>query len=145
MQISGFLDVWWSQSWLIPHEFLTKLLILDITLGLWTTHWCSCWHLLELWMPFNWILYWRKVWSNGTWCCKTEFISATEKQQPNEEAQKLYDIRKTTQQPLWKDCSTHTKLSTVVRIISIKTKYNILWDYFNNLQDCWRKQTLKKI
>ena len=39
-------------------------------------------------------------------------------------AQKFYDMLNATQRPLWIGCKSHTELSIVLRMMSIKFDYN---------------------
>ena len=44
---------------------------------------------------------------------------------PNVDAQRFYDMLHAAQKPLWSGCNDHTKLSIVVRLLSIKLEGNI--------------------
>ena len=54
-------------------------------------------------------------------------------EQPNVEAQAFYDILQATQRPLWDGCSNQTELSNVVRLMSIKSNYNMPENSFNEV------------
>ena len=46
-------------------------------------------------------------------------------EQPNASAQHFYDLLQAAQRPLWEGCTTHTELSVALKMLSIKTEYNI--------------------
>ena len=52
---------------------------------------------------------------------------------PNMEAQKFYDMLNATQCPLWMGCKSHTKLSIILRMMSIKFDYNTSQCYFDKI------------
>ena len=54
-------------------------------------------------------------------------------EQPNAEAQAFYDMLQTAQTPLWEGCSTQTELSNAVRLMSIKSDYNMPQNCMNEV------------
>ena len=61
-------------------------------------------------------------------------------EQPNEAAQKFFDLLKAAERPIWEGCSTHTELSLAVRMLSLKTQYNIPRECFDQFA-CLIKET----
>ena len=45
----------------------------------------------------------------------------------------FYNMVQTAQQPLYDGCSTHSELSATVRLLSIKSDYNMSQNYFNEI------------
>ncbi|KAI0504324.1 hypothetical protein KFK09_015276 [Dendrobium nobile] len=52
---------------------------------------------------------------------------------PNAETQKFFELLHSAQKPIWEGCSTHSELSIAVRMLSIKTEYNIPRECFNDV------------
>ncbi|KAI0494048.1 hypothetical protein KFK09_024179 [Dendrobium nobile] len=55
------------------------------------------------------------------------------KEPPNAETQKFFELLHSAQKPIWEGCSTHSELSIAVRMLSIKTEYNIPRECFNDV------------
>ena len=55
------------------------------------------------------------------------------KEPSNLNAWECYNMLVFMQQPLYKDCSSQTILFSIVRLLSIKSNYNILEQYFNKV------------
>lgn len=49
----------------------------------------------------------------------------------NKEPQKFYDWLNAEKQPLMQGNTNYFELSLAIRILSIKDKYNMSWEYFN--------------
>ena len=58
---------------------------------------------------------------------------------PNSEAQKFFDMLNATQQPLWKGCENHSEFSCAVRMLSIKSDYNVSHECFNAFAQLMRE------
>ena len=52
---------------------------------------------------------------------------------PNPSTQRLYDKLKVAQRPLWPGCNTHTELSLELRMMSIKSDYNMSQSCFDEV------------
>jgi predicted amino acid-binding ACT domain protein len=51
---------------------------------------------------------------------------------PNREAKKFYDLLHSSQRPLWEGCVSHSELSMVVKMLTIKAEGNISQQSFND-------------
>ena len=54
-------------------------------------------------------------------------------EQPNAEAQAFYNMLQAAQRPLWDGCSNQSELSNAVRLMSIKSDYNMPQNCFNEV------------
>ena len=53
------------------------------------------------------------------------------KEQPNVKAQGFYDMLMALQSPLWDGCLNHLKLLVPMRLLNIKTTWNVLEQCYN--------------
>jgi len=49
-----------------------------------------------------------------------------EEEKPNVNAQDFYEMLDNARTPIYDGCSTHTELSTTVRMLSIKANFNVI-------------------
>ncbi|XP_042432996.1 uncharacterized protein LOC122019608 [Zingiber officinale] len=54
-----------------------------------------------------------------------DWITISNEQPPNSEAQKFFDLLKDADEPLWNGCKNHTKLSAVTQLLNLKSEYNL--------------------
>ncbi|XP_039115102.1 uncharacterized protein LOC120250331 [Dioscorea cayenensis subsp. rotundata] len=54
------------------------------------------------------------------------YYDANEEEIPNPTTQKLYDMLNTGEEPLWPGCESHTQLSAVARLLTIKSEFHML-------------------
>ncbi|XP_039123357.1 uncharacterized protein LOC120259972 [Dioscorea cayenensis subsp. rotundata] len=53
------------------------------------------------------------------------YYDENEEEMPNPTTQKLYDMLDTAEEPLWSGCESHTQLSAVARLLTIKSEFHI--------------------
>ncbi|XP_039133289.1 uncharacterized protein LOC120270354 [Dioscorea cayenensis subsp. rotundata] len=53
------------------------------------------------------------------------YYDANEEEMPNPTTQKLYDMLDTAKEPLWPGCESHTQLSAVARLLTIKSEFQM--------------------
>ena len=63
----------------------------------------------------------------------TNFGEPNMEETPNIDANRFYNMLNQVQEPLWSGCETHSELSAAVRMMSLKSDYNMPEECFNEI------------
>ena len=62
-------------------------------------------------------------------------------EEPNTNATRFFDLLKDSDEPLWDDCTNHSKLSVVAQVFTIKSDYRLSEAGYDRIVEWVRSKT----
>jgi len=70
---------------------------------------------------------------NFDWSFSRDQNSGHTEHQPNPAAQKFFTLLKDADEPLWKGCKKHSRLSAVSQLLNLKSEFNVSQAFYDRL------------